>query len=178
MNAIIENDATIVTRHPIYLFYLVAKGMLILIFALGIGALFTLYKNEIPSDLVRYFVFPTVLALANYSMFQFALGVVKYYNKLVIIVRDRIIIITSSLLLMEDIEIMELSKVMKIDVECHGFLANILNYGALIIEQQKNDVRIMHLVPDPYTALRIIREKTNYLSANAGGTGDLAFFKV
>lgn len=90
----------------------------------------------------------------------------KYYNKLVIIVRDRIIIITSSLFLKEDIEILELSKVMKIDVECHGLLQNMLNYGALIVEQQKNDVRIMHLVSDPFTVLRIIREKTNYLSGS------------
>ncbi len=49
----------------------------------------------------------------------------------------------------------------------------------LIIEQQKNDVRTMRLVPDPFTVLRIIREKTNYLSASTNATtGDLAFFKV
>lgn len=36
MNAIIENDSTIVTRHPIYLFYLVAKGMMLLIVSVGI----------------------------------------------------------------------------------------------------------------------------------------------
>lgn len=176
MNAIIENDSTIVTRHPIYLLYLVAKGILFLAVALGIGAVFTLYKNEVPEDLVRFFIFPAVIALANYSLLQLVLGVIRYYNKLVIIVRDRIIIVTSSLFLKEDIEIMDLSKVMKIDVECHGLLPNLLNYGILIIEQQKNDVRIMHFVPDPYTVLRIIREKTNYVSGS--GNGELAFFKV
>lgn len=178
MNAIVENDSSIVSRHPIYLFYLVGKGTVLLIAALGVGALFTFYKNEVPEDLLQYFVFPAVLALANYSILQFALGMVRYYNKLVIIVRDRIIIVTSSLFLQEDIEILELSKVMKIDVECHGLLQNMLNYGALIIEQQKNDVRIMHLVPDPFMVLRIIREKTNYLSGNSETQSDLAFFKV
>jgi hypothetical protein len=152
--------------------------MIFLVMAIGIGLIFTIYKNDIPADLIRYFVFPVVLVLANYAILQFALNVVKYYNKLVIVVRDRIIIITSSLILKEDIEILELSKVMKIDVECHGLLANVLNYGSLIIEQQKNDVRIMHLVPDPFTVLRIIREKTNYLSGNPDESNDLAFFKV
>lgn len=178
MNAIIENDSSIISRHPIYLVYLVGKGAILLIASIGVGALFTFYKNEVPEDLLRYFVFPAVLALANYSILQFALGMVKFYNKLVIIVRDRIIIITSSLFLQEDIEILELRKVMKIDVECHGLLQNMLNYGALIIEQQKNDVRIMHLVPDPFTVLRIIREKTDYLSGTASTPNDLAFFKV
>jgi hypothetical protein len=178
MNAIIENDSSIISRHPIYLVYLVGKGAILLVASIGVGALFTFYKNEVPEDLLRYFVFPAVLALANYSILQFALGMVKFYNKLVIIVRDRIIIITSSLFLQEDIEILELRKVMKIDVECHGLLQNMLNYGALIIEQQKNDVRIMHLVPDPFTVLRIIREKTDYLSGTASAPNDLAFFKV
>jgi hypothetical protein len=176
MSAIVENDSTIVTRHAISFLYIVAKGVLFIMIAIGIGAVFTLYKSGVPEDLLRYFIFPVVLGLVNYAFLQLALGVVRYYNKLLIIVRDRIILITSSLFLREDIEIMDLSKVMKIDVECHGFLPNILNYGALIIEQQKNDVRLMHFVPDPYTVLRIIREKTNYVSGS--GDNDLVFFKV
>ncbi len=176
MNAIIENDSTIVTKHPIYLFYLLAKGVLLLGIALGIGAVFTLYRNDVPEGLVRYFVFPAVLVLANYALLQLALGIVRYYNKLLVVIRDRIVLITSSLFLQEDIEILELGKVMKIDVECHGLLPNFLNYGALIIEQQKNDVRVLHFIPDPYTVVRIIREKTNYVSGS--GDNDLAFFKI
>ncbi len=61
-------------------------------------------------------------------MFQLVFGIIRYHNKLIIVVRDRIILISSSLILKEDIEIMELSKVMKIDVECHGLLPNILNF--------------------------------------------------
>ncbi len=137
-----------------------------------------MYKADVPADLVHYFIFPAVLILVNYAMFQLVFGIIRYHNKLIIVVRDRIILISSSLILKEDIEIMELSKVMKIDVECHGLLPNVLNFGMLIIEQHKNDVRTIRLVPDPFTVLRIIREKTNYLSANTNGNGDLAFFKV
>lgn len=176
MNTIVENDSTIVTRHWIHLVYLVAKGGLILTIALGIAAIFTFYKSDVPEGFVQYFIFPTVLGLINYSLLQLTLGIVRYYNKLIIIVRDRIIIITSSLFLQEDLEITDLSKVIKIDVECHGFLPNLFNYGGLIIEQQVNEMRIMHLIPDPYTILRIIREKTNYVSG--GESNDLVFFKV
>ena len=104
----------------------------------------------------------------------------RYYNKLFIIAKDRIILIEGSLILQEDTEVMDLSKVMKVDVSCHGFFANVFNFGSLTIEQQKNEVRIIHFVPDPYHILRIIREKTNY--GNSGVTNqaasDVAFFKL
>jgi hypothetical protein len=177
MNAIVENDSTIVTRHWIQLLYLVAKGGLLLLVGFGMEAVFTFYKNDVPVDLVRYFVFPVVILLVNYAFLQLAFGVIRYYNKLIIIARDRIILVTSSLFLQEDIEITDLSKVIKIDVECHGFFPNLFNYGSLIIEQQtNNEIHVMHFVPDPYTVLRIIREKTNYVSGS--GDSDLVFFKV
>lgn len=178
MNAIIENDSTIVTRHPIYLVYMFMKGVLFLILGLGLCGLLFSYKNEVPEGLIRYFAFPAILILVNYAIIQFVLGVVKYFNLLVVIVHDHITIISSSLILKEDIEILELSKVMKIDVEMHGLIQNLLGFGALIIEQQKNDVRTLHLVPDPFAILRIIREKTTYLSSRQETAGNLAFFKV
>jgi hypothetical protein len=81
-----------------------------------------------------------------------------------IIVRDRIIIINNSLILQEDLEIMDLSKVMKIDVECHGLLANMFGYGHLIIEQQKDEVKVIHFIPKPYEVWQILRENTTYIS--------------
>lgn len=172
MNAIIENDSTIVTRHPIYLAYRFMKCLLFLGLGLGICGLVLLYGETVPASVVHYLVFPTVLILVNYALVQFVLGIVRYFNLLVVIVHDHITIISSSFLLKEDIEILELSKVMKIDVECHGLLQNLLNFGALIIEQQKNDVRSLHLIPNPFAVLRIIREKTTYLSTRSAIAGN------
>ena len=59
---------------------------------------------------------------------QLTLGIIRYYNNLVIIVRDKFIIVHSSLILQEDLEIMDLAKVMKVDVSMHGLLENLLGY--------------------------------------------------
>lgn len=70
---------------------------------------------------------------------------------------------------------MDLAKVMKIDVVCHGFFANTLGYGTLILEQQKEEVRMIHFVPKPFKVLQILRERTNYISQQ--GQDDTRFFK-
>ncbi len=75
---------------------------------------------------MNYVFFPVIFLLINYSFLQLAIGIIKYYNNLVIIVRDKFIIVHSSLILQEDLEIMDLSKVMKVDVSVHGLLANLL----------------------------------------------------
>lgn len=53
---------------------------------------------------------------------------------------------------------------MKIDVECHGLLANIFGYGHLIMEQQKDEVRTIHFIPKPYKIWQILRENTTYIN--------------
>jgi len=63
----------------------------------------------------------------------------------------------------EDLEIMDLAKVMKIDVECHGLLANMFGYGHIIMEQQKDEVRRIHFIPKPFKVWQILRERTSYL---------------
>jgi len=48
---------------------------------------------------------------------------------------------------------------MKVDVFMRGIFANILGYGNLIIEQQRDDVRMFHFVPKPYEILLVIRKQ-------------------
>jgi hypothetical protein len=59
---------------------------------------------------------------------------------------------------------MDLGKVMKIDVEVHGLLSNLLGYGHLIMEQQKDEVRTIHFIPQPYKIWQILRENTTYIN--------------
>ena len=167
MNILAEENYTIITRHFIYFLYLVAKFLFLIIIA---GILFTsllIYKEDLiknTSDIIGYVFFPVIFLLVHYGFIQLILGIIRYYNRLVIIVRDKFIIINSSLILQEDLEIMDLSKVMKIDVECHGLLSNLLGYGHLVMEQQKNEVRTIHFMPQPYKVWQILRENTTYIN--------------
>lgn len=167
MNILAEENYTIVTKHFIYFLYLVAKFLFLIMIA---GILFfslVVYKAELGKnmvDIVNYVFFPVIFLLVNYGFVQLSLGIIRYYNNLVIIVRDKFIIIHSSLILQEDLEIMDLSKVMKIDVVCHGLFSNLLGYGHLVMEQQKDEVRTIHFIPNPYKVWQILREHTTYSS--------------
>ncbi len=73
-----------------------------------------------------------------------------------LISKDAIIIIHTSFLLIDDIEYMDMKGLLKVDVERHWFLANILNYGHLILEQ-RNEVRKIHYIPNPHSVYEIIK---------------------
>lgn len=178
MDILAEENYTIITRHFIYFMYLVAKFLFLILIAGGLFISLLVYKQDLgneTSDIVSYVFFPVILLLVNYGFIQLILGIISYYNKLVIIVRDKFIIINSSLILQEDLEIMDLGKVMKIDVEVHGLLSNLLGYGHLIMEQQKDEVRTIHFIPKPYKVWQILRENTTYI--NQGGQ-EVRFFKT
>lgn len=167
MDILAEENYTIITRHFIYFMYLVAKFLFLIVIAGGLFLSLLVYKQDLgkeTSDIVSYVFFPVILLLVNYGFIQLILGIISYYNRLVIIVRDKFIIINSSLILQEDLEIMDLSKVMKIDVEVHGLLSNLLGYGHLIMEQQKDEVRTIHFIPKPYKVWQILRENTTYIN--------------
>jgi hypothetical protein len=51
---------------------------------------------------------------------------------------------------------MDMKWLLKVDVERHWLLANILNYGHLILEQ-RNEVRKVHYVPNPHAVYEIIK---------------------
>ena len=93
MSPIVENDHTIVTRHFVFLMYMLAKSLLLLGVAAILAALFAIYKESLPLDLVHYFLFPVIVILINFAFIQLALGLVRYYNKLFVIAKDRIILI-------------------------------------------------------------------------------------
>ena len=76
-----------------------------------------------------------------------------------IIQDDHVAIIKASLILKDDIEIIDSYRVMKIDAFCRWFFSNILWYWNLVIEQQKDDVRTFHFIPDPYKVLELLREQ-------------------
>ncbi|MDP2091186.1 MAG: hypothetical protein Q8K30_06350 [Candidatus Gracilibacteria bacterium] len=56
----------------------------------------------------------------------------------------------------DDIEFIDISKITKIDTYTRGIIANIIGFGNLVIEQQREQVRIFNYIPDARKALHII----------------------
>lgn len=112
---------------------------------------------DIPYLNVIFFLF--VFWTLNYAFISLILSFIYYYFDLIVIYKDQIVMIKCSLILRDDIEIVDAYRVMKVDWYSRGFFANIFWYGNLIIEQQKDDVRIFHFVPKPYKILLIIKKQ-------------------
>jgi hypothetical protein len=48
--------------------------------------------------------------------------------------------------------------VMKIDAFSRWLISNIFWYGNILLEQQKNDIRTFHFMPDPYRIVEIFKK--------------------
>jgi len=51
-----------------------------------------------------------------------------------------------------------------------------MGFGNLIIEQQRDELRVLHFIPAPYKVYQLLREKNSFV--NATNQNDLNFFKI
>lgn len=156
-----KDGFTIIKRHLLlfvswyfkFIFFLLVS---ILLYIISVDKLVNLSEDMIYLNYIVYFL---ILVFINYAFFRLILTLIDYYHNLIIIKNDQIIIIECSLLLKDDIEIIDSYRIMKIDAFSHWFFANILSYWKLVIEQQRDEVRICHFVPNPYFVLNILRKQ-------------------
>jgi hypothetical protein len=106
---------------------------------------------------IVFFIF--IFGILNYAFISLILSFIYYYYDLIVVYKDQIVMIKCSLILRDDIEIVDAYRIMKVDWYSRGFFANIFWYWNLIIEQQKDDVRTFHFVPKPYKILLIIKKQ-------------------
>ncbi|MDD2907085.1 MAG: hypothetical protein PHH98_00445 [Candidatus Gracilibacteria bacterium] len=109
-------------------------------------------------ELVHYILLPLAFIMLNYSFIKLILYYIGYYNNLLIFHEDKIIVIKSTLLDTDNVEIIDLHKITKIDAFANGIFANIFGYGTLVIEQQRDKVREFWYVPKPYKAISMLNE--------------------
>jgi hypothetical protein len=72
---------------------------------------------------VLFFLF--VFSTLNYAFISLILSVIYYYFDLIVIYKDQIVMIKCSLILRDDIEIVDAYRVMKVDGYSRGIFANI-----------------------------------------------------
>lgn len=175
MSIINTNEYTIVKKHFIYFLLYIIKFVFSLLVALWLFYITITYKASIWAE-VSLILFWIIFLILNYAFLRFIIWLIIYYNDLIILLKDKIIILKSSFFLKDDLEIIDISKVMKIDVQIHWFLSNLMGFGNLIIEQQRDELRVLHFIPAPYKVYQLLREKNSFV--NATNQNDLNFFKI
>lgn len=159
----------LVRRHYILLLILFLRSCGIL---LVVGLLYVVERTITPIiadgmiQNVRYALFFFTFVLLNYAFFKFIFWLFRYYNNVIVISHDLIAVIHCSLILEDDVELIDAARIVKVDSQAHGFFANVLWYANIVIEQQRNEVRTLHFVPHPYKFLEIIENQRQKLLYN------------
>jgi hypothetical protein len=158
-----KNGCFIVKRHSIILLWDFLKFILSIVFLCILYWVYISYKQVFVWNLssIKIWVFVFMFVMLNYIFFKHIMSLINYYNNLIVVHNDKISIIKCSLILQDDIEAINPLNIMKIDVFSHWFFSNILNFWNLVIEQQKDEVRTFHFIPNPKKLLQIIREVRN-----------------
>lgn len=132
------------------------KFITFFIFAIFLYYLSLKFRLVLWEEILDYVFFPLIFLLINYAFIKLILSYIKFYNDLLIISDWQIIVIKASLLFVDDIEFIDISKITKIDTYTRWIIANIIWFWNLVIEQQREQVRIFNYIPDARKALHII----------------------
>lgn len=84
---------------------------------------------------------------------------IRYYNNLIIFYKQQIIVIKSSLVWTDNVEIIDLHKITKLDTFCDWIMPNLIWYWILVIEQQREQVRDFWYVPKPHKAISYLNDE-------------------
>lgn len=150
---------TIVRKHYALAFLYLIKFIFFLFIAFFLFFISIKYKEILWEDIVKFVFFPLVFVLINYSFIRLILWIIEYFNYLFIISGDQIFIINASLIMRDDIEVIEAFKIIKIDAYSRWFFANILWFWKIIIELQTREERIFRFMPKPYKLLKKLNEQ-------------------
>ena len=118
-----------------------------------------IFVGTIWYEINHYFLFPLIFLLVNYAFIKLALGYIKYYNDLLVINKWHLIVIKSSFIYKDNIEFIDINKITKLDTYCNWIIPNFVWFWNLVVEQQRDEVRTFHFVPEPFKALQILNEE-------------------
>ncbi len=143
-------DYTIIRKHWIVLLFRYLKVGVFILFTFIIYHFATVYKHVIWDEMVNTFLYPIIFLSLNYALIKLILWYIKFYNDLLVIYWGQLIVIKTSLFFTNDIEFIDINKITKLDSFCRWFIANILSYWVLVVEQQRDQVREFNYISDPF----------------------------
>lgn len=160
----VANWYTIIRKHIIMPILRIIKFIFLLLISVFLYWVSFKVMQQYPDvEYLNWIFFVFIFGLVNYAFLSFIFYLIYYYFDLIVIYKDQIVMIKCSLLLRDDIEVIDAYRIMKVDGFSRGLMANIIWYGNLVIEQQKDDVRTLHFVPKPYKILLIIQKQRTAL---------------
>lgn len=153
-------EHTVIQRHYIIILIKFIKMFMFFIFALILYILFIKYHELIDSyKWLNIAFFVIIFSLLNYCFFKFIFYLIIYLNNIIVLYKDQFVIIKSSLLMKDDIENIDIYKIIKVDSYSRWFFSNVLWYWSFIIEQQKNDVRTFDYISNPHKLLKMFEQQ-------------------
>ncbi|MDD2487296.1 MAG: hypothetical protein PHS92_02920 [Candidatus Gracilibacteria bacterium] len=162
-----DKNTLLLRRHKIKLVYIFGK--LMIMFSLCFLIMLSVeHFNSSPvyDNVLHFYVMPFLLLIVNLILLVHIYDIIGYYNNIILIDDNNIMIIQNSLLLREDIEVISLSQITKINIICQGILPNILGYGKLVIEQQRTQTRPLFHIHNPYLILNHINSRIDKINRN------------
>jgi hypothetical protein len=160
---IYENDNILLFKiHKIKLFYIYWKYSLLIGLLLSIFYAVTINSNNaftFESIFSLWSIPVFIIILINFAIITLIIDIIAYYNSVIIISNENIMIIKNVLLIKEDIEIIDISQLSKVDVKRHWVISNILWYWKIVFEQDKIENESLSFVPDPYRISNYIRKR-------------------
>jgi len=156
----IKWEHIVIQRHYIILLMKFIKTSIIFLFALILYYIFFKYNSVIfDSKWLNIIFFITIFSLINYSFFKFIFYLIIFFNNIIVLYRDQFVLIKSSLIMKDDIENIDIYKIIKVDSFSRWFFSNVLWYWSFIIEQQKNDVRTFDYIANPHRLLKLFEQQ-------------------
>lgn len=159
MAYLLKENYSIVKKHIIFLIIFYVKALFFLLIWIFIGFIWINFKDAIWDEMVKYIFFPLIFILINYSFFKLIFATIEYYNSLFIIRDDQIFIVNATLIMRNDIEVVDSFKIVKLDAYSRWVFSNMLWFWQIIIETQTKEEREFLFMPKPYKLLEILKKQ-------------------
>lgn len=172
MNYYTYDNHVVIKRHKMIMCFSFLKVIFIFLVSFFLYYIATILQTQWSkaSMIVVSIAFFIIFCLVHYGFFILTSLLIKYYNNVLIISDNTIVSIKCSLLLKDDVEVIDCYRITKVDAFTRWFLPNILSYWQIVIEQQQNDLKTFHYIPKPYKLLEIVKKQRQKLLDETNNT--------
>lgn len=154
---------TIIKKHYILTVVYMLKFVSLMLLSFFFFSLSLKFRIVIWEDVTRYVLFPIVFFMFNYAFFRLILWFIEYYHYLFIIKDDQIFVINCSLILRDDIEVIDSFKIIKVDSFSRWLFSNVIWYWTIVIELQSRETRSFRFMPKPYKLIKLLENQRDFV---------------